>query len=78
MDIKGLTLDETAKKIKNYLPLFLQDKVKFQENYSLQFCEINHNIGQEYHKHFQDDDLVNVSEFYELAFSYQFDRLGYR
>ena len=74
MDIKGLTLNEVAEKIKEYLPLYLQNNFQFQESYVLDFDEINHNIPEEYHKYFNAADKINNAcgsvEADELEYNY--------
>ena len=61
MNIQGLTLDEIAEKMTDYLPLFLKGTLKFQESYLLYFNEISHNTPVEYWECFDDADMVNCA-----------------
>ena len=61
MNIEGLTLQQVGEKIKEFLPLFIKDTFYLQESYQLEFSEISENISLEYHAHFKENDVLNVS-----------------
>ena len=77
MNISNLTLKEVSHRIREYLPSYLQKynegESLFQESYSLQFDEINHNIPDKYHKYFNDEDCIQNASGIISASRFEYD-----
>jgi hypothetical protein len=77
MNISNLTLKEVSHKMRELLPSYLQKyndgESLFQESYSLDFDEINHNIPEKYHKYFKGNDSIQNASGIISASRFEYD-----